>query len=52
VVSVKVGEIVGAKRVVAAGLHPGDRVVAEGIQKIKEGAPVNPLPFAPAGGGK
>ncbi|HVU16525.1 MAG TPA: efflux RND transporter periplasmic adaptor subunit [Candidatus Didemnitutus sp.] len=50
IVAVKVGDVIGAKRVVESGLHPGDRVVAEGIQKVKEGAPVNPLPFQPEGG--
>jgi membrane fusion protein (multidrug efflux system) len=48
IVTVKVGEQIGAQRVIEAGLHPGDRVVAEGIQKVREGAAVNPLPFAPA----
>jgi len=48
IVTVKVGEQSGAKKVIEAGLRPGDRVVAEGIQKIKDGATVNPLPFAPA----
>jgi membrane fusion protein (multidrug efflux system) len=48
ITSVKVGEQAGSLRVVETGLHPGDRVVAEGIQKVKEGAVVNPLPFTPA----
>ncbi|HEY4301967.1 MAG TPA: efflux RND transporter periplasmic adaptor subunit [Candidatus Didemnitutus sp.] len=52
VIAVKVGEIIGAERVVTAGLGPSDRVVAEGIQKVREGAPVNPQPFAPAESGK
>jgi membrane fusion protein (multidrug efflux system) len=45
-ITVKLGESVGSLRVVETGLHSGDRVVAEGIQKIKDGATVNPLPFA------
>jgi membrane fusion protein (multidrug efflux system) len=48
IVSVKVGSQVGSEMVVEGGLHPGDRVVAEGIQKVKEGVLVNPLPFASA----
>ncbi len=44
--TVKIGEQLGSLRVVETGLHPGDRVVAEGIQKVREGAVVNPLPFA------
>ena len=47
-VPVRAGEVQGSLRVVEGALHPGDRVVAEGIQKLKEGAPVHPLPFTPA----
>jgi membrane fusion protein (multidrug efflux system) len=46
IVTVKVGQQVGSQMVVEAGLHPGDRVVAEGIQKVKEGSLVNPFPFS------
>ena len=48
IVSVKVGQQIGSQMVVETGLHPGDRVVAEGIQKVKEDTLVNPLPFASA----
>ena len=48
IINVKVGEQVGAGTVVTAGLHPGDRVVVEGTQKIKEGTLVNALPYTPA----
>jgi membrane fusion protein (multidrug efflux system) len=48
ITSVTVGAQIGAQRVIRSGLHPGDRVVAEGLQKIREGAVVNPQPFAPA----
>ncbi len=34
--------------VVESGLHPGDRVVADGVQKIRDGAVVNPVPFVTA----
>ena len=46
IVTVKMGEPVGTEVVVESGLHPGDRVVADGIQKITDGALVNPVPFA------
>ena len=46
IVAVKAGAQFGSKVVVEAGLHPGDRVVADGIQKITDGALVNPIPFA------
>ncbi len=52
IVTVKRGEQVGQLVVVESGLHPGDRVVADGIQKITEGAEVNPVPFESGGGAK
>jgi len=48
IVSVKVGQQAGSQMVIEAGLHPGDRVVAEGIQKVKEDTLVHPLPFTGA----
>jgi RND family efflux transporter MFP subunit len=45
---VKVGERSGAMWIIEEGLKPGERVVVEGIQKVKEGATVNPRPFIPA----
>jgi membrane fusion protein (multidrug efflux system) len=42
---VKVGEQIGSNWVIEKGLKPGDRVVVEGAQKVKEGAVVNPKPF-------
>lgn len=43
----------GANWVVTAGLHPGDRVISEGLGKIKQGQVVRPVPAGspPAGGG-
>jgi membrane fusion protein (multidrug efflux system) len=43
--TVKVGDRVGAEWVIAEGLKPGERVVAEGVQKVRAGAQVNPKPF-------
>jgi membrane fusion protein (multidrug efflux system) len=43
---VKVGEQVGSQYVVNEGLNPGDRVVAEGIQKVKNDMPVTPKPVS------
>ena len=42
---VKVGEWVGSDWVIAGEVKAGDRVVAEGIQKVREGAVVSPVPF-------
>jgi membrane fusion protein (multidrug efflux system) len=40
--SVKVGETIGSRWVIDEGLQPGERVVVEGIQNIKDGVVVNP----------
>ena len=46
---VKVGERVGSQWIIETGLSPGDRVVAEGTQKVRPGAIVTPKPIrAPA----
>lgn len=36
---------VGTLWVIEEGLKPDERVIAEGIQKVKQGIPVNPKPF-------
>jgi membrane fusion protein, multidrug efflux system len=49
---VTAGERIGSLWIIAGNVKVGDRVVAEGIQKVREGAVVNPVPFkeaAPAG---
>jgi RND family efflux transporter MFP subunit len=43
--TVSVGDRVGPDWVITEGLNPGERVVAEGIQKVRPGAQVNPKPF-------
>jgi len=45
---VKVGTRFGSLWVIREGLQPGDRVVVEGIQKVREGATVDPKPYEPA----
>jgi membrane fusion protein (multidrug efflux system) len=42
---VKVGERTGSLWVITEGLQPGERVIVEGIQKVKAGLPVIPKPF-------
>jgi membrane fusion protein, multidrug efflux system len=42
---VTTGERVGPDWVVKGEVKPGERVVAEGIQKVKNGAVVNPVPL-------
>jgi membrane fusion protein, multidrug efflux system len=42
---VTAGELFGQQWVISGDVKAGDRVVAEGIQKVREGAVVNPVPF-------
>ncbi|HWH70937.1 MAG TPA: efflux RND transporter periplasmic adaptor subunit [Candidatus Sulfotelmatobacter sp.] len=42
---VTAGERVGADWVIEGNLKAGDRVVAEGIQKVRDGTVVNPVPL-------
>ena len=44
---VKMGRRIGKDWIVEEGLHPGDRVVVEGVQKAREGAALNPKPWNP-----
>src|SRR5215467_12354575 len=46
--TVKVGERVGTMWVITEGLHPGERVVVEGVQKVRPGMSVHPTPFVAA----
>jgi len=43
--TVKVGDRVGTQWVIEDGLKPGETVVAEGTQKVSQGAVVAPKPF-------
>ncbi|WP_086151582.1 efflux RND transporter periplasmic adaptor subunit [Cellulosimicrobium sp. KWT-B] len=44
---VKVGARTGTDWVITSGLKPGEKVVVEGLQKIKSGAPVVAEPWTP-----
>jgi RND family efflux transporter MFP subunit len=44
IATVKPGDRVGTQWVIDDGLHPGDRVIAEGIQKVGPGSTVVPQP--------
>jgi membrane fusion protein (multidrug efflux system) len=44
---VKVGERFGQLWVIEEGLTPGEKVVAEGTQKVRDGMVVSPKPFEP-----
>jgi len=43
--AVHVGPTVGSLWAITAGLRPGERVVAVGAEKVKDGQPVNPTPY-------
>jgi membrane fusion protein (multidrug efflux system) len=45
--NVKVGERIGEMWVISEGLKRGERVIAEGTQKVRAGVKVNPKPFTP-----
>jgi RND family efflux transporter MFP subunit len=49
--AVQTGERVDSMWVITSGLIAGDRVVAEGVQKVKDGNTVTPTPFAVESGG-
>jgi membrane fusion protein (multidrug efflux system) len=46
---VKVGGANGSNWVVLGGLQPGEQVIVDGFQKMRPGAPVSPVPWAPGG---
>jgi membrane fusion protein, multidrug efflux system len=41
------GDRVGDGWIVTQGLKPGDQVIVEGVQKIRPGSPVHPMPYKP-----
>jgi RND family efflux transporter MFP subunit len=43
--TLKLGDRIGSMWIVAEGLKPGERVVAEGMQKARPGMQVSPKPF-------
>jgi RND family efflux transporter MFP subunit len=50
--TVKVGDRVGSLWIIDDGLKPGERVVAEGAQKVQPGMQVNPKPYTAAAGAR
>jgi len=46
--TVKPGDRIGAMWIVEDGLKAGERVIAEGVQKVRPGMQVNPKPFTSA----
>jgi membrane fusion protein (multidrug efflux system) len=50
--TVRMGERLGSAWVVEEGLRPGERVIVEGLQKVRSGVVVNPRMSAADAGGK
>jgi membrane fusion protein (multidrug efflux system) len=44
---VAVDRAIGGKWLLASGLVPGDRLIVEGMQKVRPGVPVKAVPFTP-----
>jgi RND family efflux transporter MFP subunit len=47
ILPVTVGDRIGSWWIIEEGLKPGDRVIAEGAQKVQDGTQVNPKPYQP-----
>ena len=45
--NVVTGDRVGDGWIITQGLKPGDKVIVEGVQKVRPGAPVQPAPYKP-----
>lgn len=45
---VRVGDRVGSDWIITEGLKPGEKIIAEGTQKVRPGVVVQPRPFTPA----
>jgi RND family efflux transporter MFP subunit len=45
--TVIVGDRIGSEWIISQGLNPGEKVVAEGIQKVRQGATVNVKAYVP-----
>lgn len=43
---VKTSNAIGNRWLVTEGLQPGDRVIVEGLQKVRPGSPVNPVEWS------
>jgi membrane fusion protein (multidrug efflux system) len=45
--TVSVGDRVGSDWIITDGLKAGERVVAEGVEKVRPGSQANPKPYVP-----
>lgn len=43
--TVKTADRIGSQWIITEGLNPGEQVIAEGLQKVRDGATVNPIPY-------
>lgn len=49
---VKLGDRIGGLWVIEEGVAPGESVIVEGIQKVRDGVPVNPKPYTQKAGAR
>ena len=49
---VKVSDRFGTDWIIEEGLKPGERVIVEGLQKVRSGAVVDPKPYVSTGAAK
>lgn len=45
--TIETGDRVGDDWIVTQGLKPGDKVIVEGVQRVRPGVPVQPSPYKP-----
>jgi membrane fusion protein (multidrug efflux system) len=45
---ITLGQMIGDKWLVTSGLQPGDKVIVEGLQKVRPGAPIKAVPAGSA----
>jgi len=45
---ITVSQTVGNSWLVTSGLNPGERVIVEGLQRVRPGAPLKPVPASPS----
>ena len=49
---VKLGDRIGGQWVIDEGVAPGESVIVEGIQKVRDGVPVHPKPYTQTAGAR
>jgi membrane fusion protein, multidrug efflux system len=45
--NITLGDSTALLAVIASGITPGETVIADGVQRVRPGAPVKPVPYSP-----